>query len=41
MVNLLTRLRRDAGGLTFAVLIQEREAVAYEIERLQNELNRL
>jgi prophage regulatory protein len=35
MRDIVARLRRDAGQLTFAELIQEREAAACEIERLR------
>jgi hypothetical protein len=38
MRNILVRLRADAGQLTWATLIQEREAAASEIERLRNQL---
>jgi hypothetical protein len=34
MRDILIRLRADAGQLTLALLIQEREAAACEIERL-------
>jgi len=37
MRDILERLRRDAGQLTLAELIQEREAAACEIERLRNQ----
>jgi prophage regulatory protein len=36
MRYIVTRLRRDAGQLTIAELIQEREAAACEIERLRD-----
>jgi prophage regulatory protein len=36
MRDILLRLRSDAGQLTFAILIQEREAAACEIERLRD-----
>ena len=35
MRDIVARLRRDAGQLTLAELIQEREAAACEIERLR------
>ena len=35
MRDIVARLRRDAGQLTIAELIQEREAAACEIERLR------
>jgi len=38
MRDILIRLREDAGQLTLAVLIQEREAAAWEIERLRGQL---
>lgn len=41
MHDTLTRLRRDAGQLTIAALIQEREAAAAEIERLLQTIERL
>jgi hypothetical protein len=39
MLDILTRLRTDAGQLTIAALIQEREAAAVEIERLRKQLD--
>jgi prophage regulatory protein len=41
MNDIVTRLRIDAGRLTLAALVQEREAAACEIERLQIELVKL
>jgi hypothetical protein len=41
MHDILARLRSDAGQLTIATLIQEREAAAAEIERLQRTIERL
>ena len=41
MRDIVARLRRDAGQLTIAELIQEREAAAYEIERLRDQHDRL
>lgn len=38
MRDILVRLRADAGQLTMAGLIQEREAAACEIERLRTQL---
>ena len=40
MRDILVRLRPDAGQLTIAELIQEREAAACEIERLRNQQSR-
>ena len=40
MRDIVTRLRRDAGQLTLAELIQEREAAACEIERLRDQQDR-
>ena len=40
MHDILARLRRDAGQLALAQLIQEREAAACEIERLRNQHDR-
>ena len=40
MHDIVARLRRDAGQLTLAQLIQEREAAACEIERLRNQQDR-
>jgi hypothetical protein len=40
MRDILVRLRRDAGQLTLAELIQERQAAACEIERLRNQQDR-
>jgi prophage regulatory protein len=40
MHDIVARLRRDAGQLTLAQLMQEREAAACEIERLRNQQNR-
>ena len=40
MRDILVRLRTDAGQLTIAELIQEREAAACEIERLRNRQDR-
>ena len=40
MHDIVARLRRDAGQLTLAQLIQEREAAACEIERLRNQRDR-
>jgi prophage regulatory protein len=40
MRDIVARLRRDAGQLTLAELIQEREAAACEIERLRDQQNR-
>jgi prophage regulatory protein len=40
MHDILARLRRDAGQLTLAQLIQEREAAACEIERLRDQQGR-
>lgn len=40
MRDILLRLRTDAGQLTIAELIQEREAAACEIERLRNQQSR-
>jgi len=39
MLDILTRLRVDAGQLTIGALIQEREAAAVEIERLRKQLD--
>lgn len=39
MNDILTRLRADAGQLTIAALIQEREAAAAEIERLRSKVD--
>ena len=39
MLDILTRLRTDAGQLTIGTLIQEREAAAVEIERLRKQLD--
>jgi prophage regulatory protein len=41
MSDIVARLRIDAGRLTLAALIQEREAAACEIEQLQREIVRL
>ena len=41
MRDIVARLRRDAGQLTIAELIQEREAAACEIERLRERQDRL
>jgi len=41
MLDLLSQLRRDAGPLTLAQLVREREAPAHEIERLTSESSRL
>jgi prophage regulatory protein len=41
MNDIVARLRMDAGRLTLAALIQEREAAACEIERLLREIARL
>ena len=41
MNDIVARLRMEAGRLTLAALIQEREAAACEIERLQREIARL
>lgn len=41
MRDIVARLRRDAGQLTIAELIQEREAAACEIERLRGRQERL
>jgi len=38
MRDILVRLREDAGQLTLAILFQEREAAACEIERLRRQL---
>ena len=38
MRDILVRLRADAGQLTLATLIREREAAACEIERLRSQL---
>jgi prophage regulatory protein len=38
MQDILIRLRADAGHLTLGVLIQEREAAAWEIEQLRGQL---
>ena len=38
MRDILMRLRTDAGQMTLAVLIQEREAAACEIEQLREQL---
>jgi prophage regulatory protein len=38
MRDVLVRLRVDAGQLTLASLIQEREAAAHEIERLRRQV---
>ena len=38
MRDILVRLRADAGQLTLATLIQEREAAACEMERLRSQL---
>lgn len=40
MRDIVARLRRDAGQLTIAELIQEREAAACEIERLRDQQDR-
>jgi prophage regulatory protein len=40
MRDILVRLRTDAGQLTIAELIQEREAAACEIERLRSNQDR-
>jgi prophage regulatory protein len=40
MRDIVARLRRDAGQLTIAELIQEREAAACEIERLRDKQER-
>jgi prophage regulatory protein len=40
MRDIIARLRRDAGQLTIAELIQEREAAACEIERLRDQQDR-
>jgi prophage regulatory protein len=40
MRDIVARLRRDAGQLTLAELIQEREAAACEIERLRDQRDR-
>lgn len=40
MRDIVARLRRDAGQLTIAELIQEREAAACEIERLRDHQDR-
>jgi prophage regulatory protein len=41
MNDIVARLRLDAGRLTLAALIQEREAAACEIERLRRDIARL
>lgn len=41
MRDILDRLRIDAGQLTIAALIQEREAAACEIERLRETVDRI
>ena len=41
MRDIVDRLRTDAGQLTIASLIQEREAAASEIERLRGTIDRL
>src|SRR5688572_7634133 len=41
MNDIVARLRMDAGRLTLTALIQEREAAACEIERLEREIVRL
>src|SRR2546426_5810263 len=40
MRDILIRLREDAGQLTLAVLIQEREAAAWEIDQLREQLRK-